>query len=168
MFEFSVTMHGQVIYRSWNNNLWPRQFVTLRFPHYWPVHKHSLCQNAVSKKRIASLYISVKKITYLILVVGLLRICRDFSVSSKTVYRWITTNCSYMSDMLGLKCYRYVNHKPSLLVDNIKHFFHISSIRFDARRPELSNLYQTIDHVWKVNRVQMSMLYLWHHQEKDF
>ena len=49
-----------------------------------------------SCSRCFSLY-SRKNITCL--SVGLLMICKNVSVSCKIVYRWVTTNCHFMSDV---------------------------------------------------------------------
>ena len=48
------------------------------------------------QKNFLSLYFR-KNITCLI--IGLLRIGQDFSVSCNTVYRWGRTNCCFMSDI---------------------------------------------------------------------
>jgi hypothetical protein len=34
------------------------------------------------------------------LIVGVLVMCQTFSVSCKIVYRWVTTNCCFMSDIV--------------------------------------------------------------------
>jgi len=50
----------------------------------------------VSAKKTLSLYFH-NNITYL--SVGLLRICKAFSVCCKTVYWWVITNCCFVSYM---------------------------------------------------------------------
>ena len=61
-------------------------------------YKHTFCQNLVStkKKRCVFLYFCENMTN---LNVGLLRICQVFSVSYKIAYRWVMTNCCFVSDI---------------------------------------------------------------------
>jgi hypothetical protein len=59
-------------------------------------YKHTFCQNVVTKKHRFSLYF-LKNIKCW--SVGVLRIYEVYSISCKSVYRWVTKYCCFMSDV---------------------------------------------------------------------
>jgi hypothetical protein len=77
-------------------------------------YKHT-CQNVVSTKNFLSLYFR-KNITRL--SDGVLRIGQVLGVSCKTVYRWITTNGCFMSDIFSLTNNYFVRMWAKILFSN--------------------------------------------------
>jgi hypothetical protein len=76
------------------HNLWNRDFRISR-----QLGNKHICENVVFTKNCFFLYFH-ENITCL--SVGLLMICQVFSVSCKIVYRWVTANCCFMSDILTI------------------------------------------------------------------
>ena len=84
-------------------------------------YKHTFCQNVVTTKHRFSLYF-LKNITFW--SAGLLRIYQVCSISCKSVYRWVTKYCCFMSDVSPRpNCYFWrhqshigIPHNTSMLV----------------------------------------------------
>jgi len=93
-------------------------------------YKHTFCRNVVTTKHCFSLYF-LKNITCW--SAGLLRIYQVYSISCKSVYRWVTKYCCFMSDVSPRpNCYFRQNqshigipHNTSMLVSPVIRKSHI-------------------------------------------